>query len=179
MTLRPVRKLRGSFSAERVLLKVGRFDPDKRWLQAIDAVADMRAGGRERAAHRARGRESYRSTVFERAEKRGLRWTRIAAASGTPKEIARELRDVDADVVEIASFLPDTTLYALYGAVDAVLANSGREPFGLVGLEVMAARGIPVCGSTGEDYARPFDNAIVCDTDDPRRAGCISGSRIQ
>ncbi len=55
----------------------------------------------------------------------------------------------------------------MYGAVDGVLANSGKEPFGLVGLEVMACRGIPVCGSTGEDYARPFENAIVCDTGDP------------
>lgn len=163
-----VRKLRAAFSAERVLLKVGRFDPDKRWLQAIDAVADMRAGGANVQLIVRGGRESYRSTVFERAQIRGLSWTRIAPASGTPKEVARELREVDADVVEIASFLPNATLYALYGAVDAVLANSGREPFGLVGLEVMAARGIPVCGSTGEDYARPFDNAIVCDTDDPR-----------
>jgi glycosyltransferase involved in cell wall biosynthesis len=163
-----VRKLRSAFSAERVLLKVGRFDPDKRWLQAIDAVADMRAGGANVQLIVRGGRESYRSTIFERAQIRGLRWTRIAPASGTPKEVARELRGVDADVVEIANFLPNATLYALYGAVDAVLANSGREPFGLVGLEVMAARGIPVCGSTGEDYARPFDNAIVCDTDDPR-----------
>jgi glycosyltransferase involved in cell wall biosynthesis len=163
-----VRKLRSSFSAERVLLKVGRFDPDKRWLQAIDAVADMRAGGANLQLIVRGGKEPYRSIVFERAQTRGLQWARIAPASGTPKEVARELHGVNADVVEIASFLPNATLYALYGAVDAVLANSGREPFGLVGLEVMAARGIPVCGSTGEDYARAFDNAIVCDTDDPR-----------
>jgi glycosyltransferase involved in cell wall biosynthesis len=32
----------------------------------------------------------------------------------------------------------------------------------------MAAGGIPVCGSTGEEYAEPFHNAIVCDTDDGR-----------
>jgi len=34
--------------------------------------------------------------------------------------------------------------FALYAAADAVLANSGKEPFGLVGLEVMAAGGIAI-----------------------------------
>jgi glycosyltransferase involved in cell wall biosynthesis len=48
-----------------------------------------------------------------------------------------------------------------------VLANSGREPFGLVGLEAMAAGGVVVTGSTGEDYAAPFENALVLDTDNP------------
>jgi len=48
-----------------------------------------------------------------------------------------------------------------------VLANSGHEPFGLVGLEVMAAGGIAFVGSTGEDYAVPYLNSVVLDTDDP------------
>jgi len=56
----------------------------------------------------------------------------------------------------------------LYAAVDAVIANSRKEPFGLVGLEVMAAGGLAVCGASGEEYAEPFVNAIVCDTDDGR-----------
>src|SRR5207302_8543299 len=54
-----------------------------------------------------------------------------------------------------------------YAAADATLANSGHEPFGLVALEVMAAQGIAVTGSTGEDYATSFENAIVTETDDP------------
>jgi glycosyltransferase involved in cell wall biosynthesis len=55
----------------------------------------------------------------------------------------------------------------IYSACDAVLANSGHEPFGLVGLEVMAAGGLAVTGSTGEDYAEAFRNALVLETDDP------------
>ena len=55
----------------------------------------------------------------------------------------------------------------IYRASDAVLANSGHEPFGLVGLEVMAAGGLAVTGSTGEDYAQAFRNALVMETDDP------------
>jgi glycosyltransferase involved in cell wall biosynthesis len=73
-----------------------------------------------------------------------------------------------AAVVHVRAFLDEATLYALYAAADAVLANSGKEPFGLVGLEVMAAGGIAVCGATGEEYAEPFVNAIVCDTGDGR-----------
>jgi glycosyltransferase involved in cell wall biosynthesis len=48
-----------------------------------------------------------------------------------------------------------------------MLANSGHEPFGLVGLEAMAAGGIVFTGSTGEDYALSFINALVMDTGDP------------
>ena len=56
----------------------------------------------------------------------------------------------------------------VYQASDAVLANSGREPFGLVGLETMAAGGMAFTGSTGEDYAIPFHNSIVLETSDPK-----------
>jgi glycosyltransferase involved in cell wall biosynthesis len=80
----------------------------------------------------------------------------------------RLLAAVEAPVVHVRAFLEEATLYALYAAADAVLANSGKEPFGLVGLEVMAAGGIAVCGATGEEYAEPFVNAIVCDTGDGR-----------
>jgi glycosyltransferase involved in cell wall biosynthesis len=70
-------------------------------------------------------------------------------------------------VLELSTFLPDSVLPLVYSAVDAVLANSGHEPFGLVGLEAMAAGGVAVTGSTGEDYAIPFLNALVLETDDP------------
>ena len=59
-------------------------------------------------------------------------------------------------------------LRVLYNASDAVLANSRHEPFGLVGLEAMAAGGVAFTGGTGEDYARHLDNAIVLESTDPR-----------
>jgi glycosyltransferase involved in cell wall biosynthesis len=55
----------------------------------------------------------------------------------------------------------------LYRGADGVLANSGREPFGLVGLEAMAAGGVAYAGRTGEDYAIPFVNALVLETSNP------------
>jgi glycosyltransferase involved in cell wall biosynthesis len=82
--------------------------------------------------------------------------------------LAAALAYVDAPVIHVRAFLDEATLFALYAACDAVLANSGKEPFGLVGLEVMAAGGIAVTGSTGEEYADPFVNAVVCDTSDGR-----------
>ena len=46
--------------------------------------------------------------------------------------------------------------------------NSRHEPFGLVGLEAMAAGGVAFTGGTGEDYAKHLDNAIVLESTDPR-----------
>ncbi len=159
--------LRRVFDARHMLLKVGRFDPDKRWLQAIDAVADLRDAGTQVQLIVRGGKEPYASVVFGRAVQRGLHIEDVTFESATVEAIADRLAASKADIVNVRSFLPDAMLYTLYGAVDAVLANSGKEPFGLVGLEVMASGGIAVCGSTGEDYARAFDNAIVCDTSDP------------
>jgi glycosyltransferase involved in cell wall biosynthesis len=56
----------------------------------------------------------------------------------------------------------------LYRASTAVLANSGHEPFGLVGLEAMAAGGVACTGVSGEDYAVSGSNALVVQTADPR-----------
>jgi glycosyltransferase involved in cell wall biosynthesis len=72
-----------------------------------------------------------------------------------------------ADVLNLRFHCPQEFLRVVYAASDAVLANSGHEPFGLVGLETMAAGGIAVTGCTGEDYAVPFYNAIVLETSDP------------
>ena len=73
----------------------------------------------------------------------------------------------DYELVNLTSFVPEPMLGPLYGSADAVLANSGHEPFGLVGLEVMAAGGLAFTGATGEDYAEGYRNAIVVETEDP------------
>lgn len=159
--------LRRVLAGRHVVLKVGRFDPDKRWLQAIDAVADLRDAGSHVQLIVRGGKEAYGDVVFGRARERGLTIEDVMFQSPTVEAVAEAISASKADIINIRSFLPDALLYTLYGSVDAVLANSGKEPFGLVGLEVMASGGIAVCGSTGEDYARAFDNAIVCDTSDP------------
>jgi len=159
--------LRRMLGNRRLLVKVGRFDPDKRWLQAIDALADLRAAGTSVVLAIRGGKEPYAGEVFARARDRGLEIDDVNIDAPSPESLAGVLANTHADIVNVRSFLPDALLFTLYAAADAVLANSGKEPFGLVGLEVMASGGIAVCGSTGEDYARAFDNAIVCDTGDP------------
>ncbi len=72
-----------------------------------------------------------------------------------------------ADIYNVTNFMPRPVVSLLHSAADAVLANSGHEPFGLVGLEVMAAGGVAFVGATGEDYAVSFFNSVVLDTDDP------------
>jgi glycosyltransferase involved in cell wall biosynthesis len=70
-------------------------------------------------------------------------------------------------VLELQFPVEGTRLQTLYAGADAVLANSGFEPFGLVGLEAMASRGLVLTGSTGEDYIAPFRNGFALETDDP------------
>ena len=160
--------LREAFAGTPTCVKVGRFDPDKNWLQAVDAIALLRAAGiRARLIVRG-GKEPYGDVVMGRARERQLDVERLAYEGSDWRELAKLLAVSQAAVVHLRAFLDEATLYALYAAADAVLANSGKEPFGLVGLEVMAAGGIAVCGATGEEYAEPFVNAIVCDTSDGR-----------
>ena len=163
-----VTRFRKALRGKPALVKVGRFDPDKNWLQAIDAVAELRGSGLAPQLIVRGGREPYAGTVFARAFERGLRVASVTASGDDPEALAAALGACEAEVAHVQSFLPDSTLYALYVAADAVLANSLKEPFGLVGLEVMAVGGIPVCGATGEDYAEPFVNALVVDTVDGR-----------
>ncbi len=163
-----VARLRAALHGKPALVKVGRFDPDKNWLQAIDAVAELRALGHAPQLVVRGGKEAYGEVVFAHARACGLTVERVDADGDDDVAVAAALGASTADVVQLRAFLPEATLHALYAAADAVLANSGKEPFGLVGLEVMAVGGIPVCGATGEEYAEPFVNAIVCDTNDGR-----------
>ena len=72
------------------------------------------------------------------------------------------------DVVNITTPVDPSARRVLFRGVDAVLANSSFEPFGLVGLETMAVGGIATTGCTGEDYALAGRNSLVLQTDDPR-----------
>jgi len=157
--------------------KIGRFSPDKRWNQAVAAIAELRAEGMPARLLIRGGMEPYGATVLGFAEECGLAvtdWYEPVADAGG---IVRALTDTDgAPIVHLRRFLPDQVITEINVAADAVLANSGHEPFGLVGLEAMAAGGIAMVGATGEEYARPYGNAIVVETDDPAEiASALSG----
>jgi glycosyltransferase involved in cell wall biosynthesis len=159
--------LRSAAGTEHFWFKIGRFDPDKRWLMAVAAAALLKRREKSVKLLMRGGREPHGAEVLSNAHYQGL-VVRDARAPADVASLASLLRESQgADVINVTSFVSDQVVKAIYGACDAVLANSGHEPFGLVGLEVMAAGGLAVTGSTGEDYAEPFRNAIVLETDDP------------
>jgi len=148
--------------------KVARFDPDKRWLMAVDAVAGLKRKGLPVLFVAKGGMEAHGHDVMQRAHAAGLRVRDVCSDSRDPRVLMRTLLEAakTADMLNIRFYLSEPLSRALFQVADAMLQNSGREPFGLVGLEVMAAGGLVFTGATGEEYARPYDNAIVLDTDD-------------
>ncbi len=159
--------LRGAAAVEHLWFKLGRFDPDKRWLMAVAAAAHMKRRGHAVKLIIRGGREPHGAEVLGQAQHQGL-VVRNVAAPASAEEVGTLLRQTaDADVINLTSFVSEPVVRLIYSTCDAVLANSGHEPFGLVGLEVMAAGGVAVTGSTGEDYAEAYRNALVLETDDP------------
>ena len=152
-----------ALKADLTFVKVARFDPDKRWLMAMDAIASLKSQTIKVRALVRGGMESYGDHVRDHARHRGLIWESVSYKMGWEEDMAQ----ITADVIEVVNRIPDPVLRGLYHYADGVLANSGMEPFGLVGLEVMAQGGIAITGATGEDYVIPYYNALVVDTDDP------------
>jgi glycosyltransferase involved in cell wall biosynthesis len=134
---------------------------------AVSAAAYLkRRGNRVKLLMRG-GKEAHGAEVMDHARHQGL-IVLDATAPADASGLASLLREhADADAVNFTSFVSDELQAVIYTACDAVLANSGHEPFGLVGLEVMAAGGLAVTGATGEDYAEAYRNALVLETNDP------------
>ncbi len=151
-----------------VFVKVARWDPDKRWVMAVHAVAELRRAGVPARLVAKGGVEAHQAEVFGLAARLGLSvGEAVVPAQASVAGLSQALSGArDADIVNVRGFLPAELLQVLYRAADSVLANSGMEPFGLVGLEAMAAGAIVFTGATGEDYARPLQNAVVLETDD-------------
>jgi len=164
--------LRTIFPHRLLLFKIGRFDPDKRWMMAVEAAAWLKAMGQPVLLMMRGGIEPHGHEVLGYARHLGLIVHDLTSPPGAPRTVETGLEVLrtapPADVYNLRFFLPEEFVHVLYRGCDAVLANSGHEPFGLVGLEVMAAGGLAVTGSTGEDYAVGYQNAIVVETSDPR-----------
>ncbi len=152
------------------LFKIGRFDPDKRWLMAVEAAARLKYSGHPMAMVIRGGLEPHGGEVLSRARNLGLIVKDVEARTRRPTvdDCIQLMRDAgEADIYNLRFFVPEAFVRLCYAAADATLANSGHEPFGLVGLEVMATGGVAFTGSTGEDYAVSFENAVALDSDDP------------
>jgi len=168
---RQVESLRRALGADHdavMLFKVGRFDPAKRWLMAVEASAMLKSRGLKVVFPIRGGIEAHGHEVLARARALGLHVTDISGNPDAWEDFIVLLRDAPrADVYNLRFPLAQTFLRPLYAAADAVLATSGHEPFGLVGLEAMAAGGLVLTGATGEEYTLGGRGAVVLDTDRP------------
>jgi len=152
-----------------VLSKVARFDPDKRWATAIDIVGELKRQGQRPLLFARGGIEPYGKHVLSTAAAGGLRITERSARYGDARGLLGVLDSVAGyDIVNLRVPLTCEGRRLLFRGSSAVLANSGHEPFGLVGLETMAVGGVACTGCSGEDYAVPGQNALVLETSDPK-----------
>ncbi|MBM3933828.1 MAG: glycosyltransferase [SAR202 cluster bacterium] len=151
------------------LLKVARWDPDKRWLMAADAAAELKRMGLRPLLLARGGVENHKLEVLARIREHGMRTAPVHWSGQEPGAmIEANAPAINADVIDFQVYLSMAQRKVLYRAVDAVLANSGIEPFGLVGLETMVVGGIAFVGSTGEDYATPGYDAVSIQSADPK-----------
>ena len=151
-----------------VFAKVARWDPDKRWLLTIDIVGELKHAGCRPLLIARGGVEMHEHEVMRRAKEWGLRVVDYAMpAPGLQGLLAAIEAGRHADVVNLRAPLDAEARRVLFRAASVVLANSGHEPFGLVGLETMAVGGVACTGCSGEDYAVPGRNALVMQTARP------------
>jgi glycosyltransferase involved in cell wall biosynthesis len=152
-----------------VVGKVARWDPDKSWLLAIDTVGAMKRVGWRPLLIARGGVEPYGAEVLAAAARAGLRVSDRLLHQPGIHGLMQALRGLeDIDIVNLCSPLDPAGRLVLLHCAAAVLANSQHEPFGLVGLETMAAGGVACIGYTGEDYAVPGHNALALETNDPQ-----------
>lgn len=155
------------------LFKMARWEREKGWSQALDAVAHSRSHSAvaDRPSSpvliaRAGGPTGTGVGLTQDAQTRGLRVASFDSEHALLEGLNESVRS-GADVVSLRFGVSPTLARTLYAASDGVLANSVSEPFGLVGLEAMAAGGVAFTGGTGEDYAISGRNAVVLETLDP------------
>ena len=161
-------RLKERLGADVLLTKVARYDPTKGWLQAVEATARLNRGGRKAVLLARGGIEPFGEEVMRTARNHGM-YVRDVSANGPGVQAALDAigESGEAEVLNLRFHCVPRLLSMLYHVSDAVLANSTHEPFGLVGLETMAAGGVAFTGGTGEDYAIHLHNSIVLETGDP------------
>ena len=149
-----------------LLFKVGRYDPDKCWFSAIEAAALLKGEGQAIRFLCRGGVEGHGFEVLDYARQLGLV---VKEVDGHPESWHEALKAVEtagpAEVYDLRFNMSQSMLQVFYAAADFVLANSKHEPFGLVGLEAMAAGGVVLTGPTGETYSSDGEGAIALDTE--------------
>jgi glycosyltransferase involved in cell wall biosynthesis len=162
-------RLRHHTGGRALFAKMARWDPDKRWLLAVDIVGELKREGLRPLLVARGGVEDHGHEVLASAAAAGLRVVEASTDEPGPRGLLDALeRAAGADVINLRTSVDGRARRLLFRTASAVLANSGREPFGLVGLEAMAVGGLACTGCSGEDYAVPGRNALVMQTSSAR-----------
>jgi glycosyltransferase involved in cell wall biosynthesis len=162
-----VNQVRSSFDGRPFFFKMARWGDDKGWTQALDAVRLMKSRHRRTMlVARSGGPSGGASPLDDEARRRGLRVMSVDASEDL-RRAATESARRDVDVLSLRFGVRESLARRMFAAADGILANSVAEPFGLVGLEAMAAGGLLYTGGTGEDYAVSGRNAVVLETLNP------------
>lgn len=168
--------LRRKLQDRTILSKVARWDPDKQWLLAIETVAALKSQQWRPLLIARGGIESHGTEVMEAAARARLRVVERRASQSGVRGLIQALEGAhEVDVINLQSPIDPDSRRVLFRSSHAVLANSKHEPFGLVGLETMAAGGVACTGCSGEDYAVPGQNALVLETSDPSEFVALFG----
>ncbi|MDH5695213.1 MAG: glycosyltransferase family 4 protein [Dehalococcoidia bacterium] len=174
---RNVSRLKGMVQADLTLSKVARWHPDKGWKPAIRAIDILKKSGLKPVLFARGGSGSYGMKISHRPRLAGI-MVKDILLDGDLEECYRQAlfkedftpyfeaisKGGQGDIINLLFPIPSSFLQVIYKASDVVLANSIREPFGLVGLEAMATGAVVFTGCSGEDYATHMYNAIVLDT---------------
>jgi len=101
-----VRTLRTAVNATAFLFKIGRFSPDKRWHQAIAAVARLKERGTPAKMLMRGGMEPFGGEVLEYAGQQRLRVADLSTRVDDVAGLARLLKEnADADIWNLTAFL--------------------------------------------------------------------------
>jgi glycosyltransferase involved in cell wall biosynthesis len=150
-----------------LFFKMARWEREKGWHQALGAVAELRALGRSPLlVARSGGPSITAEGLHGAAAACGLHVKDVIDESQLGDQILASSHE-RIDVLNLKFAVSTSLARTLFAAADGVLANSIYEPFGLVGLEAMAAGGMIYTGGTGEDYAVDGRNAVVLVTLEP------------
>jgi glycosyltransferase involved in cell wall biosynthesis len=168
--------LRATAAGRLLYFKMARWEQEKGWSQALDAMLELKKRGRKATLiARSGGPTGKGSGLHADALARGLNSCEVHGATDLIPALTGMLRS-GADVINLRFGVTETLAQTFFAACDGVLANSISEPFGLVGLEAMAAGGVVYTGGTGEDYAVSGKNAVVLETLD---AGEIADRSVE
>lgn len=149
-----------------LMFKVARYDPDKCWMSAVEAVAQLKQKGAKIRFLCRGGIEAHGNKVLSHAQALGLVVREVSDQPEGWHDAQEAIRAAgSADVYDLRFSMSQSMLRNFYAAADFVLANSKHEPFGLVGLEAMAAGGVAITGCTGETYSVDGCGAIALDSE--------------